>query len=291
MKSFFNQILIILICSLLCSSQECSDKQVYKENERPSSCKEILAKYPDTPSGYYWLQSSNHFTSHKVYCDMDNEHCGSNGWTRIALVDMSNDVQSCPGDLRLISSPKRTCGGLTTSGCASAKFSTHGISYSKVCGRLRGYQFGSTDAFGPYVNDPGNPNLIIDGVLISHGKAQKHIWAYASGYEKVPNSPSNAHCPCSSYKFNGIVPSFIGNDYYCDSGVDGNPVDGIFYTTPLWTGEGCSPPNFCCSPSGMPWFCKILSVSTTDYIEIRNCHNSPGTAEDTALDMIELYIH
>ena len=142
MKSFFNQMMIMLTCSSLCLSQECSNKQVYTDNDRPSSCKEMLAKYPATPSGYYWLQSSDHFTSHKVYCDMDNIQCGSKGWSRVALVDMSNDAQSCPGDLKLISSPIRTCGGQTTAGCASAKFSTHGMSYSQVCGRLRGYQVG-----------------------------------------------------------------------------------------------------------------------------------------------------
>ena len=66
---------------------------------------------------------------------------------------------------------------------------------------------------------------------------------------------------------------------------------GQFYTTPLWTGEGCSPPD-CCPLSGMPWFCKTLPVPTTDYIEVRNCHNNPTAgSEDTALDLIELYIH
>ena len=66
---------------------------------------------------------------------------------------------------------------------------------------------------------------------------------------------------------------FIGNDsYYCDSGVESAPVAGQFYTTPLWTGEGCAPPE-CCLHNGMPWFCKTLSVPTTDYIEIRNCRN------------------
>jgi len=112
----------------------------------------------------------------------DNEHCGSKGWTRIALVDMSSGAQSCPGDFRLISSPKCTCGGLTITGCASAKFSTYSITYSQVCGRLRGYQVGTTDAFGPYANAQ---DLIIDGVLISHGKTQKHIWAYAVGIKKI----------------------------------------------------------------------------------------------------------
>ena len=64
---------------------------------------------------------------------------------------------------------------------------------------------------------------------------------------------------------------------------------GQFYTTPLWTSEGCAPPNFCCSHSGMSWFCKTLPVTTTDYIEIRNCHNEKW--ENTALELIELYIY
>ena len=69
-----------------------------------------------------------------------------------------------------------------------------------------------------------------------------------------------------------------------------DPVVGQFYTTPLWIGKGCAPPE-CCSHSGMPWFCKTLPVPTTDYIEIRNCYNDPVGDEDTALDLIELYIH
>ena len=97
-------------------------------------------------------------------------------------------------------------------------------------------------------------------------------------------------CPCHP-EFNGEVPPFIGNDYYCDNGVESDPVAGQFYTTPLWTGEGCAPPE-CCSNSEMPWFCKTLPISTTDYIEIRNCHSHRTTGvEDTALDLIELYIH
>ena len=89
MKGFFNQLIILLIYTSLCLSQQCSNNQVYSDNERPSSCKHILANYPAIPSGYYWLQSSDHFTSHKVYCDMENERCGSKGWTRVVLVNMS----------------------------------------------------------------------------------------------------------------------------------------------------------------------------------------------------------
>ena len=32
-------------------------------------------------------------------------------------------------------------------------FSTHGVTYSQVCGRMIGYQVGNTDAFGPYSNN------------------------------------------------------------------------------------------------------------------------------------------
>ena len=283
------QTLIILTTSLLCLSQECYNREeVYTGTKLPYSCKDILANYPATPSGYYSIQPSGASTV-EVYCDMENERCGSKGWTRVAHVDVPNE-KSCPGDLTFISSPIQSCGGLPTAGCASANFSTHGISYSQVCGRLRGYQVGTPDAFGPYVNDPGKPDLVIDGVLISHGKTQKHIWAYAIGHQKAPVSQNNVCCPCTDPKFNGVVPPFIGNDYYCDSAVDSNPKLGKFYTTPLWIGEGCTPPNFCCSHSGMPWFYKTLPVPTTDYIEIRNCHNSPPSDEDTALDLIELYI-
>ena len=159
---------------------------------------------------------------------MENERCGSKGWTRVALVDMYDNAQPCPGDLTLISSPIRTCGGPTTAGCASAKFPTHGMSYSQVCGRLRGYQVGQPNAFGPYLNDQTSLDLVIDGVLISHGKTQKHIWAYATGHQKNHTADYNSYCPCADYRFNGIVPSFIGNDYYCDSGVQSSPEFGKF---------------------------------------------------------------
>ena len=283
------QILIMLTSSLLCLSQECYNKEeIYTATKLPYSCKHILTNYPATPSGYYLIQPPG-ASAVQVYCDMENERCGSKGWTRVAHVDMSNDT-SCPGDLTFISSPIHTCGGPTTAGCASANFSTHGMSYSQVCGRLRGYQVGHPGAFGPYVNDVAS-GIVMDGILISHGKGQKHIWAYACGVAKAKDHHSNVYCPCTDSKYNGIVPPFIGNDYYCDSGVESSPVGGQFYTTPLWTGEGCTPPNFCCSHSGIPWFCKTLPVPTTDYIEIRNCHNQPASSENTALDLIELYVY
>ena len=287
------QTLIILTSNLLCLSEYCKKEKIYDETP-PHSCKEILAKYPATPSGYYLIQPPGVNATVKVYCDMENERCGSKGWTRIALVDVAKD-KACPGNLRFVESPMPTCRGLGNGiGCASAIFTTHGISYSKVCGRLRGYQVGDPNAFGPYVNNIARPDLIVDGVLISLGKGQDHIWTYAIGMRIIPTTAfqQNRVCPCSSHNFTGVVPPFIGNDYFCDSAVHlgGDRLPGIFHSTPMWTGEGCTPPNFCCSRCGMPWFCKTLPVPTTDYIEIRNCQNEGINNEDTALDLIELYI-
>ena len=282
-----NQMLIVLATGGLCMSHD-----VYNGDELPSSCAEILERYPAAPSSYYKIQPPNGAPTVNVYCDMDSKRCNSRGWAKIAEVDVEND-KSCPGNLTFIESPKPSCGGPTTAGCASANFSSNGLRYSQVCGRVRGYQVGKTNGFGPYRN-LRNPSMVVDGILISHGKAQKHIWAYVTGYQQTGTTavPTSKYiCPCTGPQSNATVPPFIGNDYYCDSGVDSDPMKGVFYTTPLWTGEeGCTPPNFCCSRSGMPWFCRTLPVPTTDYIELRSCYNDIPGEEDTALDQIEIYV-
>ena len=285
------EVIILLAISFHCVSCQCNDKYTdITSLMKFDSCQEILARFPDTPSGYYRLNTSEE----KVYCDMERVHCGTKGWIRVAYVDMLSRKQRCPGNFKLISTPKRTCGSISEPGCASAVFSTHGVSYSQVCGRVRGYQKGTPEAFGPFVNHRFylvTTEVILDGILISHGdRIKKHIWAYVTGIQRIPTYADNRYCPCADHRFNGVIPSFIGNDYYCDSGSDNYTSTQIFYTDPLWEGIGCSATNFCCSNSGMPWFCKTLPEPTVDDIEVRNCHNSPSTDEDTAISLIELYV-
>ena len=61
--------------------------------------------------------------------------------------------------------------------------------------------------------------IVLDGILISHGDARQHIWAYATAYQKANLAPpfrnilKTTLCPCHP-EFNGTVPLFIGNDYY-----------------------------------------------------------------------------
>ena len=115
-------------------------------NYTGSSCEDIYNKNPDTgdKSGYYRI--NNHWT----YCRMTAiaanfiQTCAGvgGGWRRIANINISAG-DDCPGEWR-----KATISGVSFCrlvsdnqfACSSARFSTNGISYQRVCGRARGYQ-------------------------------------------------------------------------------------------------------------------------------------------------------
>ena len=243
------------------------------------------------PSGYYWIRSSNG-SAVQVYCDMDRV-CGCNnsgGWTRVAFLNMTNPDQQCPGAWRLLNG--RLCGG-NNLGCVSAMYNTYGIHYSHVCGRVRGYQFQATSAF--HTLNSSIDSYYLSGVSLTHGPpgARQHIWSFAAGFGE--GSTGSYGCPCANRLSTlALVPSFVGNDFFCESG---NPVagstSGLYPNDPLWDGEGCASPP-CCElsyPPGVtaPWFCKQLPQTTTDDIEARICHVNTHP-EDTPVELVELYI-
>ena len=247
-------------------------------------------------SGYYWVRSHNG-TAVQVYCDMDRV-CGCNstgGWTRVANLNMSDPSQQCPGEWMLqtySSEPRRLCiSGSSGAGCVSVAYNTYGIRYSHVCGRVIGYQHGYTDAFGPLTRNIDS--FYVDGVSITHGPpgARQHIWTFASGLAEVRHSVWHTFsCPCVS---GTVAPSFVGNDYFCESGNPGPGLSGeLFASDPLWDGQGCATPPCCAltfSP-GAPWFCKQLPQATTDDIEVRICRDEAVSNEDTPVEIVDIYI-
>ena len=82
-------------------------------------------------------------------------------------LDMSDSTQSCPSGFRLYQSGGvRACGRPGSSAsCVSVQFPSNGISYSQVCGRVVGYQYGHTDAVTGYHNDINS--YYVEGVSIS----------------------------------------------------------------------------------------------------------------------------
>ena len=283
----------------------CSDRNLGQLERCPAaSCSDIDAQSPTLrPSGFYWIRSSSG-TVVQVYCDMDRV-CGcTGGWTRVAYLNMTDPSQQCPSAWPLQtrgSEPRRLCGRTSSSSasCDSVTYSTFGVNYSRVCGRVIGYQSGTPDAFWNQSSQTIEGDYV-DGVSLTHGPpgARQHIWTFAGGL--VENNPSlyPLHsCPCADRaQALALVPSFVGNDYFCESGDPASTYTFMFFPNePLWDGQGCGAAS-CCElnyPPGVtpPWFCKQLPQATTDDIEVRLCGAEGTENEDTPVQLIELYIN
>ena len=262
----------------------------------PMSCKEIKRRQPSSPSGVYLLAIDDSSTKY-VYCNM-GELCGSGGgWTRLAYLDMSDSTESCPSGFKLYQSGGIRACGRTKDGCVSVTFPSNGISYSQVCGRVVGYQYGHPDAVSIRTNLNNINSNYVDGVSITRGSPRKHVWTLMAGlheasyYNHVNDGRYN--CPCSKGSTQN-VPSFIGNDYFCESGnpvTDGTLQATLYVSDPLWDGKGCgSFEGNCCTAPGLPWFNKVLHAATTDYLELRVCADESISGEDSPVSFYEIYV-
>ena len=243
-------------------------------------------------SGDYWLQSGSNYAV-QVYCDMERVcGCGGEGgWMRVADIDMTRHKENCPAGFRLVtSSGKRMCGN-TGVGCVATAFSSRGVEYSRVCGRVIGYQFGRVNAFAAYHQRThttlGSPFL--DGVVLTYGSPRCHIWSFAAAISQTNSGVTG--CSCFSAAVPGATPSFVHSDYFCDSGYQYStqtPLDYLVHE-PLWDGAGCVQ-GTCCEFNSPPWFCKDLPQSTSDDIELRICGNDGINNEDTPIERVEIYV-
>ena len=115
------------------------------------SCKKIAEQISTYESGYYWIQGTLGVV--KVYCEMgtNNTFGQSGGWMRIANVDMRNNQSQCPpGLVYNVTEGRRLCRKPSLDpGCYSTTFSTQGVQYRNVCGKVVGYQYFKTNGFGP----------------------------------------------------------------------------------------------------------------------------------------------
>ncbi len=225
---------------------------------------------------------------------------GTTGWARVAYIDMTNSSHQCPGDMEEVTlSGKRVCGrcsSATDRSCVSATFSASGLQYSQVCGRIRGYQYGWTYAFQYGLSSKSIESWYVDGVSVTHGPpgSRKHVWTFATGYRE--SYYGGAACPCApNADLSRIrVPSFVGQDYFCESGVSGRSTFIRFYPEdPLWDGDGCTlAGNTCCQFNNPPYFTKQLNTTTGDDLEVRACglFTRDSGVGDTLIELIELYI-
>jgi len=227
--------------------------------------------------------------------------CGGAGWTRVVYLDMTDNAQQCPLNWTLITSPRRLCGRTTGTRdftddccCDSATFSAQGVRYSQVCGRIIAYQFGHPEAFG--AENLGYPMTIdgpyVDGVSVTHGNPRQHIWTFACALSEIARGLGICPCTDTNYLSNINIPSYVGEDYFCETGVPpGETYSSVFYPNdPLWDGEGCGPTSTCCTFNDPPWFCQQLPQTTTNDIEVRLCSMQDIVSENVPIELIEIYV-
>ena len=208
--------------------------------------------------------------------------CGAGRWYKVVTLDAATD--GCPSPWSLQSSDGQpVCGRgdvLSASGsCVGLTFSTGGLNYSSVCGKITGRSSITPDALGGF--GPVTPETIddpyVDGVSITHSTPRVHIWTFAV------NAQLPTDCPCST----GAIPevSFVGSDYFCD--YDPDPADRL-----VWDGQECTEDTAltCCDFNSPPYFSTTLTQPTTADIEVRICTDESTLNEDVVIQNMELYI-
>ena len=268
-------------------TQQYCDMEAGSSNNPAESCRHILEHEPVSTSKYYWIRDPSGGVTQQ-YCDMEREGCGTRGgWMRVAHLDMTQPNQQCPSGFRLIDSSskrrrRRRCGRPGPAGCVSVKFSTNGIAYNKVCGKIIAYEEGDPDGMCPYIGRYSDglihtiEEVYLDGVSITHGTPRQHIWSFIAALPEyfIDSGVFDDCAGCPSYNgFNGVRIPFIGNNFFCDS-ADFDEEFMLYTDDHLWA----------------PWFCTELDQSTSDDIELRLCADQKIYEEDVPIEHIELYV-
>ena len=209
---------------------------------------------------------------------------------RVAHINMTDQSLSCPQGLRYIAqSSKRMCTHSHSGpGCSSVTFPQHGVPYTKVCGRARGYQYGTPDSFiGYHEFRQTLEGYYVYGLSVTHGSPRNHIWTFAAG---VSNDRTTYvyQCPCGQYQ-GAAAPSFVGENYHCESGWSGTrPSVRWHLDDPLWDSQGCPVGSTCCDRGG-PWFTATLTQEVSDDIEVRWCCRLHYRY--VGVDQLEIFVH
>lgn len=158
-------------------------------------------------------------------------------------------------------------------------------SYQYVRGKLRGYQYGSPDAFYASTNTHRTiDGPYVDGVSMTYGQHErKHIYTLASGWRRY-GKDTRGTCPETGYGFQ--QPEFVGLNYICSSGNSHqNWSPKLYSDIPLWSRNY----NYY-SYDDYFYFSVKLPKPTNEDIELRICTDQEKTNENVFLEVIDLYI-
>ena len=151
-------------------------------------CRVIILLNPTSPSGYYWVRSSNG-SSVLVYCDMTFSCIGraNVGWMRVAYTQINETVECPRGFIKDQNNENLCIPQEAKPGCTSIEYPIN-IMYSNICGAVQGQGFRGVDGFatpsilgigpcGTRHEDINGPYL--DGISVTRGNtSRKHIWSF-----------------------------------------------------------------------------------------------------------------
>ena len=302
MKSLL-ALLIVVAFTIASSSSNCPPQPGSQcagttDNNPATSCKEILQCNCTATNGYYWINTTTRPL--QMYCLMYISDVNPGGLMRVANINM-NVSNNCSG-LTYTTFPRRMCTRSHTGwyGCSSVTIPTHGVPYTRVCGRAQGYQYRYTPAFrGSHYDGDGKgyryahlltpDDTYVSGLSVTYGSPRQHIWTFAAGWSKNHNYKTT-NCPCAKYP--GLdQPDFVGEKYFCESGNEGRVEHKPRWhlSDPLWDSKRCASGSTCCERGG-PWFSTTVT-ETSDDIEVRMCHYFDNRTENIGIDLLEIYIY
>ena len=230
--------------------------------------------------------------------------CGGPGWTRVIYEDYSNDpdtLTACPAPwTEIIEDSRRFCGKDNSDNtCESVPFEIP-CDYNKVCGRIVGHnQMGVSDVFSAGADIDA---AYVHGVSVTHGATRQHVWTFAIGQSEVSDTmtATSAVCPCDSESSTAVPQDFVGNDYFCETSLDGaydeTTNDGNYNLGDcLWDGQDCSPDSQCCEDHPLygnpPYFVKAIDNGPiSDDLEIRICKFGDCDSCAIAVEKIEIFV-
>ena len=227
LDAIFNQIDADVI-PLIMAAQVCLTSLGTVKSNSANSCQDIYFANNSSQTGLYWLINSTGAVF-QVTCRFDRfanfSSFNSNittGFAVLTSLNMNDTTQQCPTPLKYLnSSGLRLCYKGVATSCVSLTVPTFGLSYQTVCGKMAGYEIGSDDGFR--TSSTSIDSGYVDGVSITYGtNPRRHIWTYAIG---VYQTAAVYSCPCTAT--GAAPPSFVGTNYYCESGNSG--VLGLTY--------------------------------------------------------------
>ena len=127
---------------------------------------------------------------------------------RVAHLNMTDTNQHCPSGFKLITSPKEDMGV-----DVSTTFPLNGVKYSRVCGKIIGYQH--------YIMLLTHlihtiliiaTQLTVSMLMVLASLMVKHIWTLAAAHDEIRSNQWVCPCTKTDTPFTGVVPPFIGQD-------------------------------------------------------------------------------